>query len=108
MASEEEEVRVLLSHHRAQIIRELKDTQIVPVLVEKSVISLCDQDLVNGDSDLEKKCTYLIDFISKNGFEKFKEFCYAIENECPQLISDLINDRLKYGKYKLCKIKIST
>lgn len=46
----------------------------------------------------EKKCTYLIDVIAKNGFEKFKEFCYAIESECPQLIEDLINDRIKGGK----------
>lgn len=46
----------------------------------------------------EKKCTFLIDVISKNGFEKFKEFCYAIESECPQLIEDLINDRIKGGK----------
>lgn len=47
----------------------------------------------------EKKCTFLIDVISKNGFEKFKEFCYAIESECPQLIEDLINDRIKGGKF---------
>lgn len=46
----------------------------------------------------EKKCTFLIDVISRNGFEKFKEFCYAIESECPQLIEDLINDRIKGGK----------
>lgn len=50
-------------------------------------------DVVNG-----QKCTLLIELIAKNGFEKFKEFCYAIESECPQLIEDLINDRLKYGK----------
>lgn len=46
----------------------------------------------------EKKCNFLIDVIARNGFEKFKEFCYAIESECPQLIEDLINDRLKNGK----------
>lgn len=43
----------------------------------------------------DKKCNFLIDVIARNGFEKFKEFCYAIEMECPQLIEDLINDRLK-------------
>lgn len=46
-----------------------------------------------SDND-EKKCTYLIDVIACSGFEKFKEFCYAIESECPKLIGDLINDQL--------------
>ncbi|KAL5273202.1 hypothetical protein ACFFRR_000146 [Megaselia abdita] len=41
------------------------------------------------------KCANLINLIAQNGFEKFKQFCYAVENECPQLIEDLINDRLK-------------
>lgn len=52
---------------------------------------------INSDHEYdvdEKKCTYLIDVIARNGFEKFKEFCYAIESECPKLIGDLIHDRL--------------
>lgn len=53
----------------------------------------------DADPDLDdKKCTFLIDVIARNGFDKFKEFCYAIENECPQLIEDLINDRVNGGK----------
>lgn len=59
----------------------------------------------NGASDLfrnrfeneididEKKCSFLIDVIARNGYEKFKKFAYAIENDCPQLIEDLINDQ---------------
>lgn len=98
MASEEEEVRLLLSRHRTQIIRELKETKIVPVLVKKLVITDEIKELIaNSEFDFEKKCFHLIDYISQNGFEKFKEFCYAIETECPKLIADLINDRLKYG-----------
>lgn len=47
------------------------------------------------------QCSTLIEIVSKNGFEKFKQFCYAIESECPQLIEDLINDRLKgSGKFE--------
>lgn len=59
---------------------------------EKSAFGANDPDID------EKKCTFLIDVIARHGFEKFKEFCYAIENECPQLIEDLINDRLNGGK----------
>lgn len=42
----------------------------------------------------EQKCIHLIDVIARSGFEKFKDFCYAIESECPKLISDLIQDQL--------------
>lgn len=55
-------------------------------------------DMLANSAINEKKCTFLIDLISRNGFEKFKDFCYAIESECPQLIEDLINDRIKGGK----------
>ncbi|KMZ04802.1 tight junction protein ZO-1 isoform X11 [Drosophila simulans] len=50
---------------------------------------------LNDAEILRVQCSNLIDIIAKNGFEKFKQFCYAIECECPQLIEDLINDRLK-------------
>lgn len=54
---------------------------------------------IDNENELdEKKCTFLIDVIARNGFEKFKEFCYAIERECPKLIEDLIADRLSGGK----------
>uniref|UniRef100_A0A1A9WH11 CARD domain-containing protein n=1 Tax=Glossina brevipalpis TaxID=37001 RepID=A0A1A9WH11_9MUSC len=51
--------------------------------------------MLNDAEILRLQCSNLIEIIAKSGFEKFKQFCYAIENECPQLIEDLINDRLK-------------
>ncbi|XP_026837740.1 tight junction protein ZO-1 isoform X9 [Drosophila erecta] len=51
--------------------------------------------VLNDAEILRVQCSNLIEIIAKNGFEKFKQFCYAIECECPQLIEDLINDRLK-------------
>lgn len=56
------------------------------------------QHLLNDADIIRLQCSNLIEIIAKSGFEKFKQFCYAIENECPQLIEDLINDRLKCGK----------
>lgn len=63
-----------------------------------------------SDTD-EKKCTYLIDVIASSGFEKFKEFCYAIESECSKLIGDLIHDQLnggasRKGKFETVDIEI--
>ncbi|XP_017847313.2 tight junction protein ZO-1 isoform X3 [Drosophila busckii] len=52
-------------------------------------------ETLNDAEILRLQCNNLIDIIAKSGFEKFKQFCYAIECECPQLIEDLINDRLK-------------
>lgn len=129
MASEEDEVRALLMRHRKQIIRDFSESKLITVLVQKGVLNSANEKLfndittttpiINGSSILpsingndsntiesvanddvnEHKCSFLIEVISKNGFEKFKEFCYAIESECPQLIEDLINDRLKSGKF---------
>lgn len=124
MATEEDEVRILLTRHRAQIIRDCSESKMINVLVQKGVLNHANERLFN-DLDMmatngmdvvgngpgttiesvanatinEQKCTMLIDMIAKYGFEKFKEFCYAIESECPQLIEDLINDRLKNGKF---------
>lgn len=117
MATEEDEVRALLSRHRKQIIRDFSESKLVTVLAQKGVLNSADEKLLNdiaasdGDngpatieaiangSDVnEQQCCFLIEVIAKNGFEKFKEFCYAIESDCPQLIEDLINDRLKSGK----------
>ncbi|XP_053697995.1 uncharacterized protein LOC128744779 isoform X2 [Sabethes cyaneus] len=94
MADEAEEVRLLLSRHRLAIVRELIQTNLIQILVKHSVISVEEEELISGESELEKRCDHLIEIISKDGFEKFKQFCYAIESECCQLISDLINDRL--------------
>lgn len=55
-------------------------------------------EALNDAEILRVQCANLIEIIAKSGFEKFKQFCYAIECECPQLIEDLINDRLKSGK----------
>lgn len=52
----------------------------------------------------EKKCSVLIDVIARNGYEKFKMFAYAIENECPRLIEDLINDQCnRNGEWIFCE-----
>ncbi|XP_055905016.1 uncharacterized protein LOC129940651 isoform X1 [Eupeodes corollae] len=69
------------------------------ISVRSSVVGDCrgvtENPMVN-DADVHRwQCANLIEIIAKSGFERFKQFCYAIENECPQLIEDLINDRLK-------------
>lgn len=133
MASEADEVCVLLSRHRAQIIRDCSESKLIAVLVQKGVLTTAHERVLNEiDANVastttttttttattaadgshsatiesvaidvvnEQKCTALIGMIAQSGFEKFKQFCYAIESECPQLIEDLINDRLKNGKF---------
>lgn len=97
-----DEVRSLLERHRSTIIKELSDTNLVAILVKNNVLNISNEDQLNVLSDTSEKCDYLINFIAKNGFGKFKEFCYAIENECPKLISDLIDDKLKCGELINC------
>lgn len=119
--SEQDEVRELLSQHRDGIARELRTSRMMAVLLDTDVLTAKDRLAICGDDDtttlngagrgggsgrnssspaidVDSQCTNLIDYVAQHGFEKFKQFCYAIEAECPQLIADLINDRLKYGE----------
>lgn len=94
---EEVEVRGLLNRHRERIILDLESSNMLTVLVKKNVISVITEALLvnyrsEAPEDQKRKCDLLIDTIAKCGFKKFKEFCYAIETECPELINEMIND----------------
>lgn len=95
---EEEEVRGLLNRHRERIIADLENTDMLTVLVKKNVISVITEALLinyrSAPEDQKRKCDLLVDTVAKCGFKKFKEFCYAIEEECPQLITEMINDHV--------------
>lgn len=92
---EEVEVRGLLNRHRNRILIDLEHSSMLTVLVKKNVISVITEALLNNflPEDQRRKCDLLIDTIAKCGFRKFKEFCYAIEEECPVLIHEMINDK---------------
>lgn len=93
---EEIEVRGLLNRHRDRIVLDLESSNMLTVLVKKNVISVITEALLINyrpvPEDQKRKCDLLIDTIAKCGFKKFKEFCYAIETECPDLINEMIND----------------
>lgn len=92
---EEVEVRGLLNRHRNRILIDLENSAMLTVLVKKNVISVITEALLNNypSGDQQRKCDLLVDTIAKSGFRKFKEFCYAIEEECPELIHEMINDK---------------
>lgn len=102
---EEVEVRSLLKRHSERIAIDLEQSDLLPVLVKKNVISAIAEEVINKAAALaadnqqqqhHRKCELLIELIAKSGFKKFKEFCYAIEEECPLLISQMINDHTEY------------
>ncbi|XP_049278998.1 uncharacterized protein LOC125761682 isoform X5 [Anopheles funestus] len=94
MADETGEVRSLLMRHRLSIVRDLIGTSLVQVLLKAGVLTAAQEEQLTGEASLDARCDQLIELIARDGFEKFKQFCYAIESECSQLISDLINDKL--------------
>ncbi|XP_053660418.1 tight junction protein ZO-1 [Anopheles marshallii] len=94
MADETGEVRSLLMRHRLSIVRDLIGTSLVQVLLKAGVVTAAQEEQLTGEASLDARCDQLIELIARDGFEKFKQFCYAIESECSQLISDLINDKL--------------
>lgn len=91
-----------LNNGTTPIIKNLTDTANGLTMNGGSVCEIIKSNFDNESESDEKKCTFLIDVIARNGFEKFKEFCYAIERECPKLIEDLIADRLSGGKLLIC------
>uniref|UniRef100_A0A182J1I4 Uncharacterized protein n=1 Tax=Anopheles atroparvus TaxID=41427 RepID=A0A182J1I4_ANOAO len=94
MADETGEVRSLLMRHRLSIVRDLIGTALVQVLLKNGVLTADQEQQLSAEQSLDVRCDLLIELIAREGFEKFKHFCYAIESECSQLISDLINDKL--------------
>ncbi|XP_049304722.1 uncharacterized protein LOC105232047 isoform X3 [Bactrocera dorsalis] len=74
---------------------------IIATNADQSSENNCEEDLklnLNSlnDADIyQEQSTKLIEIIAKGGFIKFKQFCYAIDNECPKLIEDLFNDKEK-------------
>lgn len=81
------------------IIKNLTETSNGFATTNGSSVSETNKNNIDNENELDdKKCKFLIDVIARNGFEKFKEFCYAIEQTCPKLIEDLIADRLSGGK----------
>ncbi|XP_039958845.1 uncharacterized protein LOC120773793 isoform X3 [Bactrocera tryoni] len=74
---------------------------IIGTSADQSSENNCEEDLklnLNSlnDADIyQEQSTKLIEIIAKGGFIKFKQFCYAIDNECPKLIEDLFNDKEK-------------
>uniref|UniRef100_A0A182MKR8 CARD domain-containing protein n=1 Tax=Anopheles culicifacies TaxID=139723 RepID=A0A182MKR8_9DIPT len=98
MADETGEVRSLLMRHRLSIVRDLIGTSLVQVLLKAGVLTAAQEEQLTGEPSLDARCDQLIELIARDGFEKFKQFCYAIESECSQLISDLINDKLSQAE----------
>ncbi|XP_053671073.1 tight junction protein ZO-1 [Anopheles nili] len=94
MADETAEVRSLLMRHRLSIARDLIGTSLLQVLLKAGVLTAAQEKQLHGEPSLDARCDQLIELIARDGFEKFKQFCYAIESECSQLIADLINDKL--------------
>lgn len=81
------------------IIKNLTETSNGFATTNGGSVSETNKNNIDNENELDdKKCKFLIDVIARNGFEKFKEFCYAIEQTCPKLIEDLIADRLSGGK----------
>ncbi|XP_041766847.1 uncharacterized protein LOC121590851 isoform X3 [Anopheles merus] len=101
MADETGEVRSLLMRHRLSIVRDLIGTSLVQVLLKAGVLTVAQEEQLTGEPSLDARCDQLIELIARDGFEKFKQFCYAIESECSQLISDLINDKLSQAEEEL-------
>ncbi|KAK0092453.1 hypothetical protein PV326_001372 [Microctonus aethiopoides] len=89
------EIKGLLSRHKASLLRELNTTDLLSVLVKRGVITEVDKDAVGGNADrsIDSDIDLFIDVIGAKGFDAFREFCFALEAECPHVLNDLLVDQ---------------
>ncbi|XP_063980118.1 tight junction protein ZO-1-like isoform X2 [Diachasmimorpha longicaudata] len=89
------EVKTLLSRHKASLLRELNTTDLLSALVKRCVITEIDKDAVAGNADRSAVADIdlFIDVIGAKGFDAFREFCFALEAECPHVLTDLLVDQ---------------
>ncbi|CAG5014623.1 unnamed protein product [Parnassius apollo] len=84
-----------LAQHKATLLRELCDTNLLDVLVKKGLFSLNELELITSAADADK-CNYFIEVVSKQSGGKLHELCTVLNKECPKLSKELINDRQRY------------
>ncbi|XP_047511104.1 tight junction protein ZO-1 isoform X12 [Pieris napi] len=89
------DVCACLSQHKSTLLRELCDTNVLDVLVKKGLFSVNDLEVITSASGNEK-CNYFIEVVSKQSGVKLQELCAVLNNECPKLAKELMNDRRKY------------
>ncbi|KAG6463036.1 hypothetical protein O3G_MSEX013620 [Manduca sexta] len=84
-----------LMRHKHILLRELTDTNILDVLVKKGIFSVADLELITSAADSEK-CNYFVDVVSKQSGSKLNDLCVVLNNECPKLTKELMNDRHRF------------
>ncbi|CAH2054292.1 unnamed protein product, partial [Iphiclides podalirius] len=84
-----------LAQHKATLLRELCDTNLLDVLVKKGLFSVNDLELITSAVDADK-CNYFIEVVAKQSGGKLQELCAVLNKECPKLSKELMNDRQRY------------
>lgn len=88
-----ETVTAVLLRHKSALFRELSDSNVLSILVKKRVITTEDEEFIVNIPDIEKKCEFFIEIISKQSLPAFSEFCRVIEKECPSFVNEILNDQ---------------
>lgn len=89
------EVRRLLSRHKGSLLRELEGSNLIGALLERGVITELDRKAVQSGGDVgdDADVDLLVELVQAKGFEAFREFCFALEAECPHVLAELLVDQ---------------
>lgn len=93
------EVRALLSRHKPSLLHELGSTELLAVLVRRGVLGEADLCALQAESPSGENggahfdIDLFVELIQTKGFEAFREFCFALESECPHVLNDLLVDQ---------------
>ncbi|CAH2095462.1 unnamed protein product [Euphydryas editha] len=84
-----------LAQHKAVLLRELCDTNVLDVLVKKGIFSVNELEVITSAVDSDK-CNYFIEVVSKQSGIKLRDLCAILFNECPKLAKELMYDKQRY------------
>lgn len=82
----------LLERNKELISRELESTKILGFLVKKGVLSIDEEQAVCSQSDANIRCEVFVKVLAQKGLSAFRELCYALEKECPHVLTSLLVD----------------
>ncbi|XP_035670919.1 tight junction protein ZO-1-like isoform X5 [Branchiostoma floridae] len=82
----------LLAKHRAAIVQDLDVAKIIPSLVYTGVFSLVEEGEILSERTRQLQTEVFVDLLSRKGPAAFQEFCSALEDSFPHLLTCFLLD----------------
>lgn len=82
----------LLSQHRTMLLRDLDVNRILPRLMRRGVFSTAEEKEIMIVADPSRRVETFLDVLSRKGLTAFREFCQALEDFTPHILTEFLLD----------------